>query len=463
MQRQKTSRAETPGRRVGVVVFQLGGPDSLDAVEPFLYNLFSDPDIIDFPFARLARPTLARLIASRRARHVQEHYAAIGGRSPIGELTERQRAALERELRGSRGLDARVFVAMRYWHPLTAAAVAEIQRGDFSELVLLPLYPQYSRTTTGSSLNEWRRLHDANGHRPIPTRTIQCFYDHPAYLDAMVEKINEGLARFRPAAPTDPRLRGDDDPGNVILSQPDEGRRSEESRHSELMKTPSGLQPEWVLEKTLRPLRRAQGDSERAQGDERRQTLPKSSVLAEESAQSADDVHLVFSAHGVPLRVIEAGDPYQRHIEETVKLVMARGGWANPHVLCYQSRVSPGKWLAPTLGETLHAIAGVRSSAHLQAGTTLNDDQAGRAPSGAGATSPGKRVLVIPISFVTDHVETLAEVDIEARRLADSLGITQFELMPALNDSPAFIRALAELVVAGGENRPPAEPSRAHS
>jgi len=324
---------------IAVVVFQLGGPDSLAAVEPFLYNLFSDPDIIDFPFARLARPTLARLISSRRARHVQEHYAGIGGKSPIRELTEFQARALERELREARGLDARVIVAMRYWHPLTEEAVAQVARGGFRRLVLLPLYPQYSKTTTGSSLNEWRRLWARAGKDSIPTSVIEHYHDHPAYLDAVVEKINEGLRPFNTSA---------------------------------------------------------------------------------RSASSADDVHLVFSAHGVPVRFIEAGDPYQQQIEATTRLVMQRGGWRNPHVLCYQSRVNPGKWLEPSLTATLRDL-------------------------GAAGV---KRVLVVPISFVTDHVETLAEIDHEARELAAHLGIEQFELMPALNDSPAFVRALADLVVA---------------
>src|SRR5690349_2231875 len=147
-----TQDNEKKGGPVAVVLFQLGGPDSLAAVEPFLYNLFLDPDIIDFPFARLARPTLARLISSRRARKVQDHYASIGGKSPIRELTELQASSLEAELR--RTIDARVFVAMRYWHPLTEEAVAQVTSGNFRRLILLPLYPQYSKTTTGSSLNE---------------------------------------------------------------------------------------------------------------------------------------------------------------------------------------------------------------------------------------------------------------------------------------------------------------------
>jgi ferrochelatase len=324
---------------LGVVLFQLGGPDSLQAIEPFLYNLFSDPDIIDFPFARLARPTLARLISSRRASKVQEHYASIGGKSPLRELTERQARALETELRQT--LDARVLVAMRYWHPLTEEAVARVEAQNFGELILLPLYPQYSKTTTGSSLNEWHRQYTARVRQPLPTQIVREFYDDPFYLDALIEKINEGLVRF--AAP-DPSGNGRSSPA---------------------------------------------------------------------------DVHLVFSAHGAPLSVIEAGDPYQAQIEATVRLAMERGGWPNPHKLCYQSRVGPGRWLAPSLDQTLSELA----------------------------AQGVKRVLVIPVAFVSDHVETLSEIDIEARALAGRLGIRQFEVMPALNDSPKFIAALAALVL----------------
>lgn len=326
---------------VGVVLFQLGGPDSLQAIEPFLYNLFSDPDIIDFPFARLARPVLARVISSRRAKKVQEHYASIGGKSPLRELTERQAAALERELRKT--LDARVFVAMRYWHPLTEEAVREIQTHSFRELVLLPLYPQYSTTTTGSSLNEWHRKYAAAATNRLPVKIVRQFYSQALYLDAVIERINLALERFG---------------------------------------------------------------------------VSNSSPLCGEAA-TASDVHLVFSAHGVPMSVIEAGDPYQLQIEATVKMVVERGAWPNLHTLCYQSRVGPGRWLRPSLDQTLRNLA----------------------------AQGAEKILVIPISFVSDHVETLCEIDIEARRLAERLGIRQFETMPALNDSPKFIQALADLVL----------------
>lgn len=445
--------AQSGSGGLGVVVFQLGGPDSLAAVEPFLYNLFSDPDIIDFPFARLARPTLARLISSRRARHVAEHYAGIGGKSPIRELTERQASALERELRESRGLDARVVVAMRYWHPLTEAAVEQVARGNFRELILLPLYPQYSKTTTGSSLNEWRRRYRANGNGPIPVKTIHQFYDHPAYLDALVEKINQGLARFADdAASADARLH----------QSPQSAAEVRSAQSAQSASSAEGL------------ARFGGGPA----------SPPARLIQSSQSASSADDVWLVFSAHGVPLRVVEAGDPYQQHIEATVRLVMERGGWPNPHVLCYQSRVSPGKWLEPTLSETLRSLAASPGSGRLQADQEspagLPASQRGQVPPGATTSHhdppfeskalpaisrqaantvepwppPAEaivgppRVLVVPISFVTDHVETLAEINIEARQLAYNLGIEHFELMPALNDSPAFIRALADLVLA---------------
>jgi len=321
------SATERNGSRTAVVLFQLGGPDSLDAVEPFLFNLFSDPDIIDFPLARLAREPLARLMARRRAGKVRDHYAEIGGRSPIMELTQSQAVALEAALAPT--LPAQVLVAMRYWHPLTADAVAQIRGSEVDQLVLLPLYPQYSRVTTGSSVNEWNRRYPDSGNH-LPVTLVERFYNHPLYLDAVVEQINRALARF-----------------------------------------PAGAR-----------------------------------------------VHLLFSAHGIPESIIRAGDPYQRETQETVRLVRERGGWPLPASLCYQSKVGPGRWLGPMLHESLQALRA--------AGTA--------------------HVLVIPVSFVTEHIETLFEIDIEARQLAAELGFEQFEMMPALNDSPVFIRALADLV-----------------
>jgi protoporphyrin/coproporphyrin ferrochelatase len=312
-------------RRVGVVLFQLGGPDSLEAIEPFLYNLFCDPDIIDFPLARIGRKPLAKLISTTRARKVQHHYATIGGASPIRQFTEQQARALETELM-NRGLDARCFVAMRYWHPFTGEAITRLQEAQCDEVVLLPLYPQYSSTTTGSSLNEWRRLYRDD----VPLHCVEAFYRHPMYLESVVEKIDEALARF---------------------------------------------------------------------------PVP-------------EQAEIVFSAHSVPMSVIEKGDPYQRQIEETVELLMERGGWRNRHRLCYQSKVGASKWLQPSLRSTLHALSAEQMRA----------------------------ICVVPVAFVSDHVETLGEIDHEARELAQRLGITQFEMSAGLNDSPKFIRALGQTV-----------------
>jgi len=224
-------------------------------------------------------------------------------------------------------VDARCFVAMRYWHPFTREAVALIKAADCDEIVLLPLYPQYSSTTTGSSLNEWQRLFRGD----VPVHNVGPFYQHPMYLDAMIEKIEEALDRF--------------------------------------------------------PI------PERAE--------------------------IVFSAHSVPMSVIAKGDPYQRQIEETVRLLMDRGGWPNHHRLCYQSKVGASKWLQPSLNRTLRDLAAEKA----------------------------REVCVVPVAFVSDHVETLGEIDREAREQARRLGITQFEMSAGLNDSPKFISALSQLVL----------------
>jgi len=336
--------------RLGIVLFQLGGPDSPEAVEPFLYNLFCDPDIIDFFGGWLARRPLARWIAHRRAGIVRGHYDAIGGRSPIRGLTEHQARGLENAL--APDFDARCFIAMRYWHPLTAEAVEAVRSAALDTLVLLPLYPHYSFATTLSSLKEWRRvwsqtgLAPRGGASPAPREiVIEEFHLHPQYIAALVRNIEAALARF--------------------------------------------------------------ADRRNAQ--------------------------LVFSAHGLPLSLIARGDPYQRHVQETVAAVMARGGWPNPHLLCFQSRVGRQKWLEPSLTRTLEELP-----------------------------REGKRhLLIIPISFVTEHIETLHEINIEARAHALAHGVEQFEMMPALDDSLGFIAALASLVRAAVATEPIASPKSA--
>jgi ferrochelatase len=216
---------------------------------------------------------------------------------------------------------------MRYWHPFTSEAITALQAADCDEVVLLPLYPQYSSTTTGSSLNEWQRRFHGN----MPVRNVKHFYRHPIYLDAVVEKVDEALSRF------------------AIRSQPE----------------------------------------------------------------------IVFSAHSIPMSIVAKGDPYQRQIEDTVRLLMERGGWANGHRLCFQSKVGASKWLQPSLHRTLRDLAAERV----------------------------REVCIVPVAFVSDHVETLGEIDHEAREEARRLGVTHFEMSSGLNDSPKFITALGQLVL----------------
>jgi ferrochelatase len=326
-------------KRVGIVLFQLGGPDSLAAVEPFLLNLFLDPDIIPLgPLGLLRRP-IARLISSRRCKPVAERYAEIGRRSPIGTLTERQRVRLVEAV--SPYIDPVAVTAMRYWHPTTSEAVDALRKaGSLDEIVLLPLYPHYSYATTLSSLKEWRRVVErmkwGQAGRSSPERTIEHFHDHPLYIRALVQRI-----------------------GSVLRQFPDSSR-----------------------------------------------------------------IHLVFSAHGLPMSLVEKGDPYPKQIEETVRLVCESGAkqyadWPKIHQLCYQSRVGPNKWLEPSLRETIERLGhkGV------------------------------KEMLVVPISFVTEHIETLHEINIEAREEAKKFGVETFRMMPAVGDSPLFIAALKDLVL----------------
>jgi ferrochelatase len=321
-------------KRVGVVLFQLGGPDSLVAVEPFLRNLFLDPDIIPMGPLGLLRGPLARYIAKKRSVTVAGRYAMIGRRSPIALLTERQRVKLSAAL--APYMDPVVVTAMRYWKPFTEDAVAALKAaGSLDELVLLPLYPHYSYATTLSSLKEWRRVYGNLAGGP-PEHTIESFYDHPSFIQAVVQKVGVCLRQF-----------------------------------------------------------------------------PDSS-----------GIHLLFSAHGLPMSLVEKGDPYPKQIAETVRLVCENGakqyaGWPKKHVLCYQSRVGPTKWLEPPFLDTIERLGheGV------------------------------KEMLVVPISFVTEHIETLHEINIDGRIDAKKWGIERFRMMPAVGDSAPFIAALTDLVL----------------
>ena len=290
--------------------------------------MFRDPDLFDLPIPDRLRNWLARKLSSWRAAKAKPLYRSIGGKSPIIDTTHRQAALLERAL--TIALPSRVFVAMRYGSPSTASTVEAVHEADVDRLLILPLYPQYSSATTGSSTKEWDRLCREKG-LAIPTDRVDSYCSFPAYIDALVDRVDEGLGRF-----------------------------------------PPGSRP-----------------------------------------------HIVFSAHGLPVRLVRRGDPYQRQIEETTRLVMDRCPPNSRHTLCYQSRIGPGQWLRPSLTDTLRRLG--------RAGT--------------------RSVLVVPVSFVSDHLETLVEIDIEARREATRWGIRQFETMQGLNDSPAFIDALAQLVL----------------
>jgi ferrochelatase len=309
--------------KTALLLLQMGGPDSLSAIEPFLYNLFSDRDIIRIGPAFL-QPTIARFIARRRSRKVCEYYKKIGGKSPIRELTEQQAATLEAFL----GSGYRCFVAMRYSRPDTAEALAAIASEGITKIIALSLYPHYSRATVGSSINELERELKKSA-APFEISYIRQFYDNPAYIAALTEKVERGLAGF-----------------------------------------------------------------------------------ADRSS-----VQLVFSAHGLPQSFIDSGDPYLEHIQATVRLTMEHFG-DTAHHLAFQSRAGPVKWLEPSTEAKIAELAA------------------------AGC----KQLLMVPLSFVSDHIETLYEIDVQYREEATALGITDFRRTEALNSSPAFIACLAELV-----------------
>jgi ferrochelatase len=313
-----------------VVLLNLGGPDSLEAVEPCLYNLFCDPFIIDLPLGFLFRKPLARRISSKRTNEAQHIYRQIGGKSPLLELTRQQAQALERRL--NEFGHYKVFIAMRYWHPFTAEAMQQVRASGATAVVLLPLYPQYSRTTSTSSLAEWKRLAPKFSVEKIPTRIIPSYHSDANYIAAVAENLQRCLKENWP---------------------------------------PDAPQP-----------------------------------------------HILFSAHGVPVSVIERGDPYQTHIEETVHLVMEAIRHSHPHIVCYQSKVGKAEWLKPSTENTIKKL---------------------------GAEGV-KDMLVVPIAFVSDHSETLYELDMLLKDVALAAGVRKYVRVPALNDSPRFINALAELV-----------------
>ncbi|CAN5359960.1 ferrochelatase [soil metagenome] len=320
------------GRRIAVVLFNLGGPDDAASVKPFLFNLFNDPAIIGLP--GVLRTAVARLISSRRETSAQANYAMMdaGGGSPLLAETRRQAAALETVLAaGHPGDEVRTFIAMRYWHPLTEETAIDVAAYGPDEVVLLPLYPQFSTTTTQSSLKAWGETYAGSGR----SRAVCCYPEAKGWIAAQVESVRSAIA-----------------------------------------------------DKATKPIR------------------------------------ILFSAHGIPESLVTKGDPYQEQVETTVAAILAQIGAETgiqagelDHVLCYQSRVGPMKWLGPSTPEGL-----------------------------AQASKDGVGVIVVPVAFVSEHIETLVELDIEYRELAHSLGVAPYVRTPTVSLAPSFIGMLAGAV-----------------
>ena len=315
--------AEPP---VGIVLLNMGGPDSLEAVEPFLYNLFADRDLIRLPAGALLQKPFARTIAHFRAKRVRLNYRAIGGRSPLADWTQKQAAGIAREL----GAAFRPYVAMRYWTPTAEEALSRMAAEGVERAVVLSMYPHYTGATTGSSVKDFRRT-AAAVHPRLRYSVIEQWYDWPGYLAALAHRVQEGLEQFH-----------------------------------DLVR---------------------------------------------------DEVQIVFSAHALPQKFIDRGDPYLQHVLTTVKGVMRLVG-ERPWRLGFQSRSGPVRWMEPEVTEVLDQLA----------------------------AEGNRAVLMVPVSFVCDHIETLHEIDIEYRDHANRKGITLYGRSPSLNDHPDFITALAALV-----------------
>jgi protoporphyrin/coproporphyrin ferrochelatase len=311
--------------RIAVVLFNLGGPDSPKAVRPFLRNLFSDPAIIGAPTP--VRLTLAEVVSRSREKLARRNYGAIGGASPLMQETQAQAVALAGRLSAARPQDdVKVFIAMRYWRPLTEDTAREVAAFAPDEVVLTPLYPQFSTTTTASSLAAWARSYAGLGRQ----YAICCYFDDDAFIEAHV-------ARIRTA---------------------------------------------WI------------------------------------EAGSPEGVRLLFSARGLPERTSAAGDPYRWQVEQTCAKVASRLGPAWDWRVCYQSRVGPLKWIGPETTEEIEAAA-----------------------------AEGLGVIIDPIAFVSEHVETLVELDRDYAAFAERVSASPYIRVPTLREDPAFIDGLARLIV----------------
>ncbi len=320
--------------KLGVLLLNLGGPSSLEEVEPFLFNLFSDPDTLPVPFSRWLQKPVARVIAKLRKPLSQKYYRAIGGGSPLTKITLEQARALEEKLKHPHAWDehARVFVGMQYSKPSIEEAWKEIVQSGRTHLVILPLYPQCSVATTGASVKKLKEVVQKNPYG-LKQTLISSWYDHPLYIEAQVEKITAAIQ----ALPEPYRHRFD----------------------------------------------------------------------------------LVFSAHSLPMKFIEKGDLYEEQTQKTVGLILKKLGPLPSWHVCYQSRTGPIRWLEPSTLSTLKKLS----------------------------QKPEKKaVVMVPISFVSDHVETLYEIDILYKKEAQKLGLPYFVRTESLNTSPKFISALEDLV-----------------
>lgn len=309
-----------------LILLNMGGPDSLEAVRPFLYNLFSDRELIQLPAGALLQKPFARIISHFRSKKVVENYRAIGGKSPLLEWTQKQATGIAERL----GEQYLPFVVMRYWHPRAQQVLAELRAAGIKKATVLSMYPHYTGATTGSSVNDFKRV-AAEVYPELEFRVIDQWHDWPAYLDSLANRVKEGLETFH-----------------------------------DLMR---------------------------------------------------DDVQVLFSAHALPQKFIDRGDPYQQQVEETARGVMERVGnysWS----IAYQSRSGPVKWMEPGTEEEIKRLAAA----------------------GHGA------MLMVPISFVSDHIETLEEIDVEYREVAVSSGIVHFCRAPSLNDHDDFLDAMVALV-----------------
>ena len=308
-----------------VILFNLGGPDKLENVEPFLFNLFNDPAIISIP--SIFRYPLAKFISKRRAPIAKNIYKEIGNRSPILELTENQARSLENNL--LKEGDYKCFVVMRCWHPRASNVIKNVKKYDPEEIILLPLYPQYSAATSGSSINEWNDLCKKENYN-VKTKTVCCYPTENNFIKSHISLIN----------------------------------------------------------KTLKTVEN-------------------------------NNFKLIFSAHGLPENKIKKGDPYQWQIEQTVKEIMIKMKNQNlDYIISYQSRVGPLKWIGPSTDDIIIKYSKEK-----------------------------KGIIVVPIAFVSEHSETLVELDIEYKKLAEKNGCIFYKRVPALGIEENFIKGLAELVL----------------